>query len=299
MISRPLLLAMLSGCLLCECAATQRRDDPPPPAAARPSEDADALRGPSIEKHPDRPVRSIVERDFNGRLKRLEDHPVLVALSRLDLSAADKAAAERVLGDRAAAIDMIVRDNLKELVELDGAKKSGDGPAASKLQADLLEKAKPFFKRGTMLAELMPVLPEEKFAELKKMVEEYNRVATQDRNTDPMNKDKPNPVGNLLAQGFENFGAEAKASFKRVVEAGGKDFDKLIQSLDLTPEQESKVRQKAGDLFQKTYGKPTKGQQLKLFLDIYAELNTEQRHHLARYIGEESRERRAPKAANP
>jgi hypothetical protein len=298
MMIRPLVLAMVSGLLLCECAASPRWDEPE--KSAPPASDADALRGPTIEKSPERPEHSIVERDFNGRLKKLEDHPVLVALSRLTLTPEQKSAAEKVLGDRAAAIDTIVRDNLKELVELDGAKKSGDTATANKLQAELLEKAKPFFKRGTMLAELMPVLPDDKFAELKKMVDEYNKVATQDRNTNPMSgKDKPNPVGNLLAQGFENFGAEAKASFKRVVEAGGKDFDNLIKMLQLTPEQESKVRQKAGDLFQKTYGKPTKAQQFRLVLDIYAELDTEQRHRLAQFIGEESRERRVPKAAKP
>jgi hypothetical protein len=151
-----------------------------------------------------------------------------------------------------------------------------------------------------MLSDLMPVLPEDKFTELKKMVEEYNRAAAQDRSSDPMTgKDKPNAIGGLLAQGFENFGAEARASFRRVVEAGGKDFDRLIQMLQLTPEQEGKVRQKAGDLYQKTYGKPTKAQQIRLLLGIYAELDTEQRHRLARYIGEESRERRAAKAHTP
>lgn len=300
MLNRPLMFVVLSCSVLCECAAAPRRDDPTPTGSPAQPSDADALRGPSLEKHPERPQRSIVERDFNGRLKKLEDHPVLVALTKLDLTAEQKAAAEKVLGERAAAIDTIVRDNLRQLVELDGAKKSGDTAAASKLQADLLEKAKPFFKRGTMLAELMPVLPDDKFAELRKMVEEYSRVATQDRAADPMSgKDKPNAVGNLLAQGFENFGAEAKASFKRVVEAGGKDFDKLIQMLQLTPEQESKVRQKAGDLYQKTYGKPTKGQQFRLFLSIYAELDTEQRHRLAAYIGEETRERRGAKTSTP
>lgn len=299
-LNRPLMFVLLSCCVLCECAAAPRWDEPPATPATNPAGDADALRGPTLDKHPDRPQRSIVERDFNGRLKKHEDHPVLVALSRLELTADEKAAADKVLGERAAAIDTIVRDNLKELVQLDGAKKSGDAAATNKLQADLLAKAKPFFQRGTMLAELMPVLPESKFVELRKMVEEYTRIATQDRAADPMSgKDKPNAVGNLLTQGFENFGAEAKASFKRVVEAGGKDFDKLIQMLQLTPEQESKVRQLAGDLYQKTYGKPTKRQQFKLFLSIYAELDTQQRHRLAEYIGEEARAGRAAKTSRP
>ena len=111
--------------------------------------------------------------------------------------------------------------------------------------------------------------------------------------TDPMSTDKhPNRVGLMLAQGFEGFGQEIKGAFRRVVEDGGKEFDELLKMLRLTPEQESRIRQKAGDLFQKTYGKTTKGQQIQLFLDIYAELDAEQRHTLALHIGEESKARR-------
>ena len=49
----------------------------------------------------------------------------------------------------------------------------------------------------------------------------------------------------VVAQGFEGFGAEVRGSYQRVVEAGGKEFENLLKSLDLTSQQEGVIRQKA------------------------------------------------------
>jgi hypothetical protein len=251
------------------------------------------LRGPTLTKHVERPERSIVERDFNGKLKKLEDNPALVALRRLELTPEERVAAGKVVGDRAAAIDAIVRDNLRLLIEFGLAKQAGDSEDTNRMQAQVMEKASPFLKRGPLIAELRPALSKEKFAELKRMVDEYNKMAAQDRMGDPMTgPKKDNKLGAMLAQGAEGFLAEARASYQRVVEAGGKDFENLIKLLELTPQQESKVRQIVMDMFQKTYGKLTKGQQIKVFLDIYAELDAGQRHRLAEHIGEENRVKR-------
>jgi hypothetical protein len=278
-----------------------RADDPPsttpqPTPAAGPTSDpdADALRGPSLNRHPDRPERSIVRRDFQGRLKKLDENPAMAALGVLRLSPEEKQRVDKIVGDRAAALDTIVRDNLRLIIELAQAKQSGESESTRRLQAQVLEKASPFFKRGPLLGEVRPALTDEHFAELKRMVDEYNAVAADDRMGDPMTgPKKDNKLGALLAQGFEGFAAEARASYERVVGAGGKEFEALIRMLSLTSEQESGIRQKAGDLFQKTYGKPTKRQQFQLFMDIYAQLDVEQRHKLADYIGEENRVKRS------
>jgi hypothetical protein len=284
----------LCCCCLCECAASRANDPPAATQIPATNPDADALRGPTVTQSLDRPHHSIVQRDFNGRIKKAEEHPVLLALARLDLAPEEKAAADKVLGERAAALDTIVRDNLRLIVEFALAMQASDSQTLAKLQPEILNKAQPFFKRGPLLAELMPALPDEKFAQLKKMVNEYNTLAAQDRAADPMSgKDKPNRFGAVIAQGFENSGTEVRASFDRVVGAGVKEFDALIKMLQLTPEQEATVRQKAGDLFQKTYGKPTKRQQLMIFLDIYGLLDTDQRHRLAQYIGDQSRVKRS------
>lgn len=285
------LIALVCAMSIAEGA---RGAEPPAPTANPASDpDADALRGPTLAKHPDRPERSIVQRDFQGRLKKLEDNPALVGLGKLALGEEERARVEKVIGDRAAALDAIVRANLKLIIELAQAKQSGDAEATNRFQAQVLEKASPYFKRGPLMNEVRPALTEEHAAELKRMVDEYNAVAAEERMGDPMSgPKKDNKLGARLAQGFEGFAAEARASYERVLGAGGKEFEQFLGKLQLTPEQESTIRQKAGDLFQKTYGKPTKRQQFALFMEIYAELDVEQRHRLAEHIGEENRVKR-------
>ncbi len=291
-----ILVAVMVGLTSAELLAQHQQPQMPgatPGAPPASGSDADALRGPTLAKHPDRPERSIVQRDFQGRLKKLEENPALVGLGKLTLGEEERVRVDKVIADRAAALDTLVRDNLKLLIEYVQAKEAKESEAINRLQPLVLEKASPYFRRGPLINEVRPALTDEHAAELKRMVDEYNAVASQERMGDPMSgPKKENKLGVILAQGFEGFAAEVRASFDRVINGGGKEFDQLLAKLQLTPEQEGRIRQKAGDLFQKTYGKPTKAQQLGLFMDIYAELDVEQRHRLAEHIGEENRVKR-------
>ena len=265
--------------------------------AAEPPPDADALRGPKIEMKAAGAAKSIVERDFNGRVKKLEEPPALAAVRVLELTPEDRAAADKVVGDRAAALDTIVRDNLRLIIELSLAQQAKDKVDSGRLLAEAMKKAGPYLKRGPLLQELRPVLPPEKFAALTRMVDEYRTAAAEDRMSNPMEGEKnPGKLGAMLAVGFEGFGQEVRASYQRVVEDGGKEFEGFIKMLDLSPQQESRVRRIAMDMFTKTYGKPTQMQKVRFMLDIYAELDTEQRHRLAEYLGEEGRAARASAA---
>ncbi len=264
-------------------------------AAAQPASDGDALRGPTLRKQTEETDRSIVQRDFQGRLKKLEENPALAALAKVSLTPEERERVDRVIGERAAAIDTIVRDNLRLVVEFVTAKQAGESAEASALQSRVLEKAMPFIRRGPLVNELRAALPEEKYSALRGMVDEYHRALTADRAADPLMAGKQkdeNKLGSMVAAGAEGFVAEARASFQRIVNGGGQEFEALIKMLALTPQQEGRVRQIATDLFSKTYGMPTKMQQIKVFLDIYAELDVEQRHRLADYIGEENRAKR-------
>lgn len=275
-----------------------RGAEPPPEVAtpaARPATDGDALRGPTLSKQTEDSERTIVQRDFQGRLKKLEENPALAALAKVPLTQEDRTRADRVIGERAAAIDTIVRDNLRLVIEFVTAKQAGESAETSALQSRVLEKAMPFIRRGPLVNELRAALPAEKYAALRGMVDEYNRALTADRAADPMMAGKQkdeNKLGSMIAAGAEGFVAEARASFQRIVDGGGQEFEALIRMLALTPQQEGRVRQIATEQFSKTYGKPTKAQQIKVFLDIYAELDVEQRHRLAEHIGEENRMKR-------
>lgn len=269
------------------------------------SDDSAALAGPKVVERA-RDNASIVEREFDGKLKRVQQHPVLLALDALELNAEQRAKVDEVIISRNAQLDGLVRDNLRLIIEAALAKQAGDQPAAQAKFGELLKIARPFLDRGPLLAELRPAMDDEHYRQLKHAVDEYNAAAAQDTANAP-NAKRQNRFGAMIAQGFEGFGLEVKASYERVFADRSKEFDELLRHLDLTPEQESKVRQKVGDLVQKTYGKPTKGQLFRVFLDIYGELTPEQRKKLSQRMGEERqaerglrvRTRRTPEPAAP
>lgn len=256
------------------------------------SSDADVLSGPRVtgsERH----GLSIIEREFDGRLKRLEQHPVLVALDRMSLSPESRAKVDEVLQRRNSALDTLVRDNLKLIIELGLANQAGDKAASQALLAELVQKAQPFLQRGPLLNELRDALPAAQYRELRNVVEEYFEASRSAAKNDASGK--RDRFGSLVAMSFEGVQYELKASYERVVQGPGDEFEKLIKELNLSPEQESRIRQKAVDFVQKTYGKPTKGQQVKIFLEIYGELTPEQRRILSRRIGQERRDEIAAK----
>jgi hypothetical protein len=294
---RPAAIIAVTAALLTAAAPSlaQNADDPVP------------LGGPKVETRDAERRHTLVERDFDGKLKRVDD-PVVAALELLDLSDADRAAAQDVLDARAAAMDALVRDHLKEIAELASARQSGDQAAARRLLADLLQKAKPITSKGTVLEQVKAVLSNKDGAELERLVKEYTAATVADRADnsmgDPGARKPRTRVGQRvqaqITERLTGLGAEIKRSYERVFGGRAGELQEAIATLGLSPEQESKVQRIFTDLFQKTYGKPTRTQSTKAFLDAYALMNDEQKARLRELIAERmSPGRNKPAAAKP
>lgn len=255
-----------------------------PTRAQSAADDSAPLGGPKVETRDAERSHTLVERDFDGKLKRIDD-PLVAALELLDLSDADRAAAQDVLDARAAEMDALVRDNLKEIAELASARQSGDQTAARGLLADLLRKAKPITSKGTVLEQVKAVLSNKDGAELERLVGEYSAATAAERAENPMGeagaRTPRTRVGKRLqAQAIERLaglGGEIKRSYERVFGGRAGELQELVAKLGLSPEQESRVTQIFTDLFQKTYGKPTRAQSTKAFFEAYALMNDEQK----------------------
>jgi hypothetical protein len=267
-------------------------------SAPAPTEEP-ALSGPKVA--PARTTtKTLIQRDFDGKFKRIDGDPVAAALDLLDLDKETRAAADRVLAERARDMDGLVKDHLREIAELANARQSGDQARARELMRDLLTTAKPILDKGPIVDQVAAALPTDKAAELKRIVEEYVQAGIGER----MNGDgadtprrrtaaggKPTKFQASLAERLQEFGGELKRSYERVFGNRAADFQKLVKDLGLSPEVESKVQQIFTDLFQKTYGKPTKAQSTKAFFEAYALMTPEQRAKL--------RERFAPTPSDP
>lgn len=258
------------------------------PGAAAPADTAapPALSGPRVE-NPDRP-KSLVERDFAGKLKRLEVDPAQAALPLLDLNAEEKAATEKILNERAAIMDTIVTDNLREVVEMSQAFAARDAAAGLRLAGELFRKSGALVDRGRLVDELAGVLTEANAAELHRLTNEYLRAAIEE--SAQQNGVNGRPRGRQGAVAYERlagWGNEIRLAFERTIVARGRELEDLLKQLGATPEQESKIRAVIEETYVATFGKPTKAQQTAGFIKIFGLLNDDQRAQLRKRLADQ------------
>jgi hypothetical protein len=244
------------------------------------------LAGPKVKTGVAR--KSLVEREFGGKLKRLDVDPAQAALELLDLSEEERIATDRVRFERAAIMDKLVTDNLREVAEMANAFQARDTMEGLRLLKELFDKADTWRARGRLEDELAAELSEPNAAELRRITKEYLDAAIAESAAEPGLNGKPRGrLGALMHERLTTLGHEIRQSYERTIGAGAKDLDALLKRLAVTPEQESVIRAVIQDTYVATYGKPTKAQQAAAFLKIYGELDAEQRKEFAKYIGEQ------------
>lgn len=277
------LLAAMPAALLSLTPPDQPASNPPaPPAAAEPA----VLAGPKVKTGEGR--KSLVEREFGGKLKRLDVDPAQAALGLLELSDEEKAATDRVLVERAAIMDKLVTDHLREVAEMANAFQAGHTIEGLRLLKELFDKADAWRARGRLEDELAAKLGDPNATELRRLTGEYADAALAESAAEPGLSGKPRGrIGALMHERLTTLGHEIRRSYERTIGAGAKDLDALLKRLAVTPEQESVIRAAIQEAYVTTYGKPTRAQQTAAFLRIYGVLDAEQREELRKYMAEQ------------
>jgi hypothetical protein len=280
-----LAVAFVSGASVAQEAPTAK--PPAPPPATNP------LLGPSVAPAAVA-TTTLIQRDFAGKLVRLEVPPAEAAVKALDLDPPTRAKVDSVLLARSALLDRLVGDNLKLLVKLQAARQSQDKDETRKLFEELFEKSEPLRARGTLANELTGVLTPDQASRLRSMTEEYVKASIDERAAEKGSGKGLTLVESLRIQReaareetFSIIGQELKRAYERTVGQRIADFDKLLKDFNVTPEQESKIRKIVQDNFTATYGKPTPQQRAKAFTEIYALLDAGQREQLLKRVAEE------------
>jgi hypothetical protein len=276
----------------------------PPARAAAPSDDAAPLRGPAVSIPDSRPT--LVQRDLSGRVVRLDTQPAEAAVRLLPLDDATRAKVDAILLERSAILDRIVTGNLELLARLESARDGADPAERARLTRELAEKSAPLVQRGPLAAELIRALPAEQGAELRRLVQEYWKAIADEAAARPASEpamapdhdaadEPPAPAAGgrgeadrrraMRDEVLRMTGAEVRRAFQRTIGAQARDFDALIRDLNLSPEQESKVRQVVGDSFQRTYGKATPQERAQVFWRVYRLLDAQQQRDLLARVG--------------
>lgn len=261
---------------------------PATPASAPGAAPGDSpLSGPRLSAESVR--RSILAREADGKVRRLDMHPAEAAVLILALDPAERAAVDRVLLDRAKQFDAVVRDHLKLIVDLQGARQVENRAELRRLLIEAQRVTQPIRDQGPLETQLAAVVAPEKGRELVAIVKEYTDAVEAEDAQNPPPRGMPNgPAAQRQRRALNDMGLEIRRAYERVVGQRVADFDALLAKLDLTPEQDGQIRKIAMDSFTNGYGKATPAERARVFRAIYNILSPQQRTTLQQVMREQS-----------
>jgi hypothetical protein len=244
----------------------------------------ESLAGPKVSTKAN--ARSLVRRDGMGRLVNLEVNPAQAALEIMQqyglLSDQEQVATRAVIVARAKAFDALFEKNIGALVNVFNDVQSGKKRQAFVALKGVMEKHKGEKALGPVTDQLAAVLPAEKAAVLTKLVDAYADAAMEQERADAKSEGEPTGDESIaLRVSLRTLGAELGGAYQRTLVQGGAEFDKLIKDLELTSEQEGKLRTRVQEAL--TSGEPgvSQNERTAIFMDLWRDLSAEQRKKLA------------------
>lgn len=259
----------------------------PEPAKAEPTKaepgkalPADVLKGPKVGET--QTQRSLVRRNFQGRVQRLEMSPDEAAIDLLSLDAATRAKVDKILSERATILDRVVIGNLDLLGEL---QQTNDRRGRLKLLGDFREKLKDLEARGTLREEVEKVLPKEQAQRYRDQIDGYWKVVIDDAMQEGTNNSKNDKSGKTAEPSRTQIttretllavGVEIKRSYERQIAGKTKELEEFLSKLGLSQETEEKIREMYREFFERYRNGSTETQRRDLFQRVFRQLNKEQ-----------------------
>lgn len=261
--------------------------------------DPPLLSGPQVRMSERTP--SLVRLDYEGRLVRLETSPEEAALDVLDLDQQTREKVLTILSERTAILDRVVMQSLPLFQQFDVAEQDKDGERKAELLGEFTHRLSPLIKRGTLFDELYAVLPREQAATFARMVDAYHQALIRDaRRQAEIEHRAFNAVEAAMQIRGEAMLKAIERSFARSTQSGEREFEELLEKLDLSPEGEQIVRARATKFAEDTMLNPTKAQTVFFVLGVLSELEPAERIKVVRRVIEINREQKAAeRAAEP
>lgn len=146
---------------------------------------AGPLSGPDVDASnvPD----SLVERNIDGSMKRADLPIAEAALALVTLDASTKASVDRLLAERAASIDEIVKANMQTLNQMRTDRQAGQGDAEGRGGArregvqKLMEMFKPVLAKGPLEEQLAAIMPEATRVTYLSHIDEHTELMRAER----------------------------------------------------------------------------------------------------------------------
>lgn len=252
------------------------------------------LGGPSVTIEADAPT--LVERDYEGRLRELDTRPEVAAIGLLGLTDAERQNVDALVLERAKLVDAIVFDNLDLLTQLQTVRSNaqagqgaGEGTGRG-MDESQRATVREFFQAVAPLREQEPLvdhfaaaLPEAKRETYRALVREWNEAQAAEAAGDESQQRRRRGPGGQGSRGpvrgadMAAIRIEMRAAYDRGVADRTQRLDSLIDRLELTPEQEGEVRAMIRAFGEANGQNPTQAQRAELMRQILATLEPEQR----------------------
>lgn len=311
------LLSMAAVCGLAAMPVAAQRGSAQEPGRPQEMGSANPLAGPAVDSAM---KTTLVKRDFEGKLERIETRPEVAALELLGLSPSQREAVDDVLRRRTVQVQRVLDENLEWFLQLQGARQSGDRQEMMTLMRAFRDVAEPLL-RPSLFNQVRDVLASDQRAEFARLVDEYiDAVAAE-----------PDPIGGMGMQRGQrrgiggDAGREARGepvpdsdtdtrmgdgpkegartgppsgapgrrrvemnlvireigrSFGAMVEERREHMDELLKVINASEAQEAKIREIGREQGENSAMSPTSEQRAERFQRIMRELTPEQRRAL-------------------
>lgn len=253
-----------------------------PARADTPSVQSPVLAGPRVGGA--RAGDTLVKRDFNGHVLPLDTSPQEAALALLDMSRDERAAAQRVLNERARAVDEAIGSNIPLLLKIQSL---AGAPASerTRLLREVTAATRPLRERGTVMDELARVLSPVHAAEVRRLSGEYEeaiiaqRIAQAGEMGTRMTRTQAVATERLHAAG-----QEIKRSYDRVAGSRAARLEEVIATLKLNADQEDRVREVIRRQGEQSLSNPSPAGRREAFAAVLEILDARQRRDLIAFF---------------
>jgi hypothetical protein len=242
------------------------------PAPAQPPAGGDpVLGGPPV---PEEVARTLVGYNVSGRFQKVEGRPEEAALLLLNLDPAVREHTREVVAERDAELQRLLVDNIDTVKEIADAVLAGDGASVQRLGKELYDRSDPTHARDPLLAPLEKVLPEDRHADLKRLVDDYWAAWVKAERRAGAKETEAQAQERLALTLFQE---EIRRVYDRTLRPFRDRIARIFQVADPTPEQRAAIREAAVEFIRETRLKPSPEQRDQVARKVYLILDEERR----------------------
>lgn len=215
------------------------QDQTPNHKQASPKEqEADPLAGRRVETALEKVT--LVERDFQGKLRPPEPTALEAAVAKLKLAGDERERVDKVLLDRSRLLETFVEGNLDLLTRFNGFENSANGREKFFLVIEAYEKLAPLREHGPLDAQLRGAMSPDNAARFDRLLREYWNALVQEDHKEPKPKGR---IGVVAGAKVKDLGKEIEAAYHRSERSGGVLFGYLFKSMKLTDDQSKRLHE--------------------------------------------------------